>query len=244
MNFYKYLLILFICFKGYTQRSGEVTYAVKVKVNDSIPSEKTPWQKSVQKLADVVDFKLLFTEDLAYFEILKDKQYEQVMHAFQEYHPRIKSSTYLPALYFKYEGQIWQKTRTNYCFIPRKMFIDNCIRKEPMLNDWEVTNETQEILGYTCKKAILKTSFFHKDKMKKYKVQVFAWFTKEIPYSYGPNNYNGLPGLVLKYEDIYFDYIAKKITFNKVEIPNVPDNYPIYTSEEYRELWEKEMNNN
>ena len=167
-----------------------------------------------------------------------------MINAFQEYHPRIKNSTYLPALYFKYEGQIWQKAKNNYRFIPKKMFVHSCIRKEPVLSNWEITDETQEILGYTCKKAILKTSFFHKDKMKKYNVEASAWFTEEIPYSYGPNSYNGLPGLVLKYEDIYFDYIAKKIEFKEVEIPQIPENYPVYTTEEYRELWEKEMINN
>ena len=87
------------------------------------------------------------------------------------------------------------------------------------------------------------TSFFHKDEMKRYHIRVSVWFTEEIPYSYGPNNFNGLPGLVLKYEDIYFDYVAKKISLKKVQIPKMPDNYPTYTSEEYRELWEKEMKN-
>lgn len=237
------VFILLLSLQMFAQQTGEIAYAVKVKVNDSIASQSIPWENSVQHLADSVGFKLLFTDKVAYFQILKDKPYEQMISVFQKNHPRIKKSTYQPASYFKYQGAVWQMGDANYRFIPKKMFVDDCIRKDPIQMDWELTDESQEILGYTCKKAVMKTSFFHKDEMKNYKIEVVAWFTDEIPYAYGPNVYNGLPGLVLKYEDIFFDYIAQKVDFKEVIIPKLPENYPIYTLEKYRELWEKEMNN-
>ena len=73
MTFFNICFLLIFSLNVYSQQTGEITYAVKVKVNDTIPSEKTPWQKSVEHLADSVCFKFFFTKDVAYFEILKNK---------------------------------------------------------------------------------------------------------------------------------------------------------------------------
>lgn len=97
------------------------------------------------------------------------------------------------------------------------------------------------IQGYKCRKAQLKTSFFDSDRLKHHDVIVTAWFTDDIPYPYGPNFFNGLPGLVLKYEDVYFEYTATNIEFKEIEIPLVPPNLPILSPAEYKEKWIKEI---
>jgi GLPGLI family protein len=56
---------------------------------------------------------------------------------------------------------------------------------------WEISNERQAILSYSCQKATV--SFRGRD--------FIAWFTTEIPVPNGPWKFGGLPGLILKLSD-------------------------------------------
>ncbi len=66
---------------------------------------------------------------------------------------------------------------------------------------WQIMDEVETILGYSCKKAI--TKYYDRD--------VVAWFTEEIPISDGPFIYSGLPGLILKIETKSNEIIAYNI---------------------------------
>ncbi len=55
---------------------------------------------------------------------------------------------------------------------------------------WDLKNETKNILGYTCYKAILKDA--PED------AKITAWYAPELPYQFGPTGYHGLPGLILE----------------------------------------------
>jgi len=57
---------------------------------------------------------------------------------------------------------------------------------------WDVTNDTKVIAGYKCNKAT--TSFRGREWI--------AWFTPEIPVSFGPWKLHGLPGLILECYDV------------------------------------------
>lgn len=63
---------------------------------------------------------------------------------------------------------------------------------------WQLQEEYKEISGYPCQKA--STTF----RGRNYE----AWFTSEIPLSFGPWKFNGLPGLILEIYDqtnqVYF----------------------------------------
>lgn len=56
---------------------------------------------------------------------------------------------------------------------------------------WNIEQETNEILGYNVQKATVAYSG------RKW----IAWFTPEIPIQYGPYVFNGLPGLIVKLHD-------------------------------------------
>ena len=64
------------------------------------------------------------------------------------------------------------------------------IKDELPIFDWNITDETTNILGYLCKKAV----------SKKEKVIIVAWFCDEIPINTGPDRFWGLPGLIMKVE--------------------------------------------
>lgn len=80
--------------------------------------------------------------------------------------------------------------------------------------DWEILKESKKILGYNCNLA--KTKFRGRE--------YFAYFTTELPFSYGPWKINGLPGIVLNvYEkEKIYEYTAVKVIINSEKL-SFPD---------------------
>ncbi len=58
---------------------------------------------------------------------------------------------------------------------------------------WKITQETKKIGKYLCFKAIDIEST-------NTKMKPVVWFTPELPVPFGPLDFNGLPGLVIRVE--------------------------------------------
>lgn len=80
---------------------------------------------------------------------------------------------------------------------------------------WEFTKETKYIDKYLCYKATTINSYISLLTNKKINVVITAWYTPEIPLSFGPTGFNGLPGLILEKSSSSFYYIATKISISK-----------------------------
>jgi len=133
---------------------------------------------------------------------------------------------------------------------------------------WKLENETKQIGGYTCFKATAvreasKTDFRNfrmkkKEADKKEEVgktnlmdeldlpkeiTITAWYTLDIPVSQGPENYWGLPGLILEVNDGKTTILCSKVVLNlkdKVEI-KAPTNGEVITQKKYDETVIKKM---
>lgn len=62
---------------------------------------------------------------------------------------------------------------------------------------WEIKQETKEILDYSCVKA--EGRYMGRDYV--------AWFAPDVPISDGPYKFHGLPGLILAIEDTQQDHV-------------------------------------
>ncbi|WP_293874297.1 GLPGLI family protein [Flavobacterium sp.] len=138
---------------------------------------------------------------------------------------------------------------------------------------WKMETETRIIGGYNCFKATAvrpvspsdfrnyrpkkddkktettktadkdkKTNFMDDFDMPK-EITITAWYTPEIPVNQGPENYWGLPGLILEVNDGKTTILCSKVVLNakeKVAI-KAPTNGKVISQKEYDETVVKKM---
>jgi len=118
--------------------------------------------------------------------------------------------------------------------------------------EWELTGETKKIGNYTAQKAtysrIIDSQRFSTGmtEMEKVKdtIQVVAWFTPDIPVPHGPENFFGLPGLILEIQNSGRTLICEKIELNPSAEPVAivrPKRGKEVTREEFRTIQEESM---
>lgn len=112
------------------------------------------------------------------------------------------------------EPQIKRKYYTNFK-AKEILFIEGIAYVEILVKDtlnlvWELQQEQKRIGEFNCFKA---TTKFKKN-------NYIAWFTSEIPLSYGPWKFNGLPGIILEISDEtnFHQIIATKIRLEKSQV--------------------------
>ena len=110
------------------------------------------------------------------------------------------------------DENIWYSDYTAGTFTDQKFVFDNTylLSDSLMKIDWKmVPNETREIAGFTCRKAV--GVIFDS-------VYVFAFYTDEITISGGPMGIHGLPGMILgiTIPRMYTSWIATKLEVNGV----------------------------
>jgi GLPGLI family protein len=114
-------------------------------------------------------------------------------------------------------------------FATKQYLITDTIRRE----NWKLTGETRNILGYTCQQAITtkigKRSMVSMENgvMSRKEIpdtsHVIAWFTAAIPVPAGPDYAGQLPGLILQI-DINGNAIYKAIEVSqKVDVASIKE---------------------
>lgn len=118
--------------------------------------------------------------------------------------------------------------------------------------DWELTGETKQIGNYTCQEAkysrIVDSKRFSTgmEEMETVKdtVNVVVWFTPQIPVPHGPNQYWGLPGLILEVQNQGSTLICQKIVLNPSDEPvaiEIPKKGKEVSRDEFRAIADEQM---
>ncbi|MCB0447118.1 MAG: GLPGLI family protein [Gelidibacter sp.] len=130
-----------------------------------------------------------------------------------------------------------------------EIFGKQFLIKDTLTNrQWELVNETKNIGVYTCFKAIFKDEVTTQtvnekgelESLKKERI-TSAWYTPQIPVNNGPEDFYGLPGLILEINDGDLTLVCTKIIINpkeKVEIVE-PKKGKEVTQKEFDEIMEK-----
>jgi len=146
---------------------------------------------------------------------------------------------------FSGEGKKYLNLKDKKSIAEDEIFGKEFLIVEPLEKpDWKLLNETKKIGEYNCFKAELLIQVTEKQKeeykefLKKeetkpslFKMEepqdktIVAWYTPEIPVSFGPNNYWGLPGLILEINEDETIILCSKVTLSnkeksKIKVPN------------------------
>lgn len=107
---------------------------------------------------------------------------------------------------------------------------------------WVITNDSKEIDKYTCYRAT--TIKVVENSNGKHKVEIVAWFTPQLPYNFGPKEYNGLPGLILELkESDNLTFSLKKLKELKEKKIKKPTKGKKITQKEFNKLSKKMFEN-
>ena len=216
--------------------SGEILYK-KIVHSDDLQKTNTAPSINMKALANA-------SEGLTY--VLKFNSEESVFHV-EEIAKREVSKYDAPALRIGGgKGLYYKKLNSGRTLRQMEFFGQDFIVEIPDSKyQWEVTGDTKKIGNYTVRKAV--TSYLSKaphkeleDKM----VYLEAWFTSEIPISFGPREIGGLPGLVLEFTSGKVTYRAYQISLD-TETEGAPLDKPsqgkIVTEEQLAEIGKKMM---
>ncbi|SHI96550.1 GLPGLI family protein [Mesonia phycicola] len=121
--------------------------------------------------------------------------------------------------------------KENILYETRSIGKEKYYVKMNISHKWELIDEYKTILGYKCQKA--KTHFNTGKRV----IPIIAWFTIDIPVSYGPYRYFGLPGLILEIKELGRLHYARKINLNKKYNLRFPDEKFLITKEELSKLY-------
>lgn len=142
-------------------------------------------------------------------------------------------------------GKKYLNLKDKKSIVENEIFDKEFLIVEPLEKpDWKLLNETKKIGDYNCFKAELIVpvsenqrkdyeEFLKKEEVKpalfkmdepKDKV-IIAWYTPEIPVSFGPDNYWGLPGLILEINEEDNLVLCSKVTLSNkektaIKVPN------------------------
>ncbi|NQZ43854.1 MAG: GLPGLI family protein [Flavobacteriaceae bacterium] len=119
--------------------------------------------------------------------------------------------------------------------------------------EWQMTAETKQIGRYTCYKAIAEREITQisvsevngeKEEKEETKTQtITAWYTLEIPVNHGPDDYWGLPGLIMEVSNGGRVLVCSKVVLNPKDAVaiEIPDKGKKVTAEEYEEIMKEQV---
>ena len=142
-------------------------------------------------------------------------------------------------------GKKYLNTKDKNSIVEDEIFGKEFLIVEPLVQpEWKLIDETKKIGDYNCFKAELVIPVSEKQKkeyeeiLKKeekkpalFKMErpedkvITAWYTPEIPVNFGPDNYWGLPGLILEVSEEKLIILCSKVVLSnkektKIKAPN------------------------
>lgn len=206
----------------YGQKSGSVVYKIQpiaFKINDN--AKQKGLINEIINIAEQQQFGLEFNTKQSKFHYKEDLSNQELRE-----NPINKIAATRFTSDFDYFLDFDSK---------KEFFLKNdgyTIESTYLIKDWKITTETKTIDKYLCYKGTYEYDYTGRDNKTKTRT-ITAWFAPSLPFSYGPKNYNGLPGLILELQDWDTTFLATKIEFFDKEIKiDFPKGKTI-TQEEY-----------
>lgn len=191
----KILFFLLITVTTFSQ-NAVITYEAILSDNHRLFIQNNPIYRAAFEVSPDNNYVLTIKNNKTLFELEKSLSFEDI-----KYKSAAILAGYINPVYQDLEESKYYYSPSETPFFRK----DDLLIKEPILNDWEIQNETKKIDRFLCYKAILEIQIFDviKDdnyllKIEESTTTITAWFTPDIPINSGPLGYGNLPGLILE----------------------------------------------
>jgi GLPGLI family protein len=185
------VLVLFAGVIAAQVTGGKITYERKTNLHKRLKhwEEVKEWIKDADKIK-VDEFELIFNDSTSCFKPVESEYRDNFEWATN------KNTTYQ-----------YKASQTKVTF--KKIWGEEFMLKDSLAKrKWKITDGQRNIAGYNCRKAI----WVENDSSR-----VYAWYADEVIPGFGPESFNGLPGMILGLatEDGGTIYFAKKVEITK-----------------------------
>lgn len=182
------------------------------------------------------DFQMVFNNQRSFYTSYTKKVQDSIHKAIIEAASNARSNEINMGVFIPFTADnIYTSENENTVYINKFFNQNNYLIKEDFEKiNWKIEKETQILLGYTCQKAtgVCKGRTYT------------AWFTTDVPASFGPWKLHGLPGLILEAYDTSqrIKFTCTKIILNAT-LPNnlsleLPKDGIVTTNAEYNRMEE------
>ncbi|MBT0607252.1 GLPGLI family protein [Aequorivita echinoideorum] len=223
----KYFFLFFLSISFCYSQTGKITYSSNLNFNGYEPIEKTSF--------------LYFNNGKSYYQNEIDKINRTGKDENINKDDENKKTTNIKIrLGSDSIGNVYFSNLQSNKLVCREALYDDrnlnyYIYEDIVKIEWELHAEFKEISTYKCQKATAK--FRGRNYV--------AWFTTEIPLSFGPYKFRGLPGLILEIYDqtgeVYFS--AERIEIPYTQANQKVQNPKVGTVISYQEFVEKGTSN-
>ena len=161
---------------------GKITFERRISqfnINKQADGEENFWDEEMKKVMSKVlidEYTLEFTPEKSYFKVGKENSANKYMWGMENLKPN--------EMNFVYQDFALSNVSMTRNVFENAYFLADSLKKF----DWKITGEVRDIAGFECKKAVTKICD---------SVVVVAFYTDQITTQSGPENFNGLPGMIL-----------------------------------------------
>ena len=215
MKQYLYILTFIFTFNSLYSQSGQVFYeAISKKYPETKENKADVYITELENTKILLELK--FNNTVSYFTKANLKKGDE-----------FNLGEEVLSIFIGYE-ELYYNLKDKLLFSDYGEFLI----KTPSNHNWNISSESKKIDNYLCYKATYTESYTARDGKTKERV-ITAWFCPELPYSFGPLEFNGLPGLILELEKNGNKVVAKSILLSDKTIELKIPNKKTITKEEY-----------
>lgn len=231
----KFIYYIFFISTFCIGQTVEVKYYENLNSSNEVQFESLPENLKTPYKTNVFSYKLLTNGKQSLYKNekfkIESKDESTTTTQVNEYNDTIKSTVTYEAFNLQFKEKMHFKDFEKKISYNEKFYDEKiCVIDSLNFQNWSLTEETEVLLGYFCKKATFQRNG----------VEFSAWYTEEIPISDGPFLYSGLPGLILKVSSKYLEIIAYdiKIINDAINISLPPITGKSFTKDEFKKYVE------
>ncbi|CAN5434639.1 GLPGLI family protein [soil metagenome] len=231
-------------------KEGKVTYERKMNMHKDMPPEAEQFKAMVPEFT-TSKMELLFNSSQSLFHPVANEVEDEMPQPGGDGGRRIIRFGGMDAETFRdYEKEQIVEARE---LGPKKYIIDDTLK--PL--KWKMEEDTMTIMGYLCHKATTSQAMrmgrpgfmpgtdtsTNKTPPPPQQQPVVAWYTEAIESQAGPDNFYGLPGLILKTDLNNGTMVYTATSFEKLDkdLVKAPANGKKITREAYRKMMQEQM---